>query len=221
MIDRALIKKIRKLLALAKGSTEHEAAAALAKARAMMTEHGITNEQLAMAEIEEAEARTQRAAKPPRWETFLASAVQRALNVASFIDGLGTRTFVGRGPSAEIAGYAFAVLYRTLKAQRAAYIAKHLKRCKPARKTQRADIFCEGWAYSVLKKIADLFPERARDELVEQYLAEHHDLLPVDTRGAKISPQLSGDYWRGVDAGRDVNLNMGVGGSAAPLALPL
>lgn len=220
MTDRAIIDRIRKCLALAKSANEHEAAAALAKARSLMAEHGITAEQLAMAEIEESKARCSRAARPPRWESLLTSAVERALNVTSFIDGTGTRTYVGRGPSAEIASYAFTVLYRALKAHRTAYIAKHLKRCKPARKTLRADVFCEGWAYTVLAKIAALVPERQRDELVDQYLAENYDLRSVDTRAAKISPQVSGDYWRGRDKGRDVDLNMGVGGTDAPLALP-
>lgn len=220
MIDRAILAKIRKCLALSKSANEHEAAAALAKARELMAEHGITDAQLAMSEIEEAEARCSRAAKPPLWETYLASAVHRALRVTSFIDGMGGRTFVGRGPSAEIASYAFAVLFRALKAQRSAYIAAHLKRCKPARKTLRADVFCEGWASAVLRKIVALMPESVTDPLIDQYLAEHHDLSPAASRAAKITTRVSGDYWRGRDAGSAMDLNVGVGGSAAPLALP-
>jgi hypothetical protein len=222
MIDRKIIDKIRKLLALGKGSTEHEAASALAKAKALMAEHGITDAQLAMAEIEEATARGQRASRPPKWETLLAHAVHRALDVYSFIDGTGTRTFIGRGPSAEIASYAFAVLFRTLKGQRQAYIAGPLKRVKLARKRVRADVFCEGWARAVRSKIEALVPERPADPLRDQYLAEHYpELGTVSARAAKLSAtKVAGDYWAGHSAGRDVNLRSGVGGDAAPLALP-
>ena len=219
MTDRAIIDKIRKCLRLAESANENEAAAALAKARSLMTEHGITKTQLEMAEIEEAKARGSRAVRPPRWETALAHTVHRAMGVTSFVDGRGGRTFVGRGPTAEIAAYAFATLFRSLKAQRAAYIARHLRRCKPARKTVRADVFCEGWAFAVLRKIADLVPDLPHDEMVEQYLAERHNLQSTSARAAKISPKLSGDYWRGHDAGRNVDLHHGVGGTA-PLALP-
>ena len=41
MIDKALLAKIRKCLALARSANEHEAAAALAKARQLMEEHGV------------------------------------------------------------------------------------------------------------------------------------------------------------------------------------
>lgn len=223
MSDRKIIDKIRKLLALGKGSTEHEAAAALAKARALMADHGITEAQLAMAEVEEATARGSRAARPPKWETLLAHAVHHALDVYSFIDGAGTRTFIGRGASAEIASYAFAVLFRTLKAQRAAYLAGPLKRVKLARKRLRADVFCEAWAYAVRSKIEALAPERRTDPLIDQYLAEHHpELATVSARAAKLrASRVSGDYWAGRAAGRDVNLHTGVnGGASAPLALP-
>lgn len=222
MIDRATINKIRKLLALAKGSTEHEAAAALAKAREMMDAHGVNDAHIAMAEIEESTARASRTQKPPRWESYLCQAVRRALAVEVFITACGDRTYVGRAPSAEIAAYAFAVLFRRLKAERAAYIAGKLKRCGLARKRQRADVFCEGWAMAVYRKIVQLMPARDPDELVGQYLAEHHPhLVQVGSRQAKLKGRgVSDDYWNGHSAGRDVQLHMGVGGSAAPLALP-
>lgn len=222
MTNRTIIDKIRKLLALAKGSTEHEAAAALAKAREMMDAHGVSDAHIAMAEIEEATARASRTRRPPRWESYLCQAVRRALGVEVFITVEGDRTYVGRAPTAEIAAYAFAVLFRRLKAARADYIRLQLKRCGPARKRQRADIFCEGWAMAVYRKIADLMPDRPDDELVGRYLAERYPhLAPIGARGAKLTGRgAADDYWRGRSAGRDVQLHMGVGGSAVPLALP-
>lgn len=222
MMDRAIIDKIRKLLALAKGSTEHEAAAALAKAREMMDAYGVNDSHIAMAEIEESTARASRTQKPPRWESYLCQAVRRALGVEVFITADGDRTYIGRAPFAEIAAYAFAVLFRQLKAARADYISANLKRCKPGRRRQRADRFCEGWAMSVYVKIAELMPDRQPDELIGQYLVENHPgLVQIGSRAANLNGRVAAnDYWRGRDAGSDVQLHTGVGEAARPLALP-
>jgi hypothetical protein len=221
VIDKALLAKIRKCLALAGSSNENEAATALAKARELMDAHGITDAQLAMSEIGEATARASRTQKPPKWEGYLCLSVRRALGVEAFINSAGDRTYVGRGPAPEIAAYAFAALFRRLKTARAEYIAKQLKRCRPGRKRQRADIFCEAWALAVYRKIADLMPQSMQDELVGRYLAEQYPgLVTVEARGAAMKGRSVWDDWsRGHRAGDQVELYSGVGGVQAPLAL--
>ncbi|MGE4302436.1 MAG: DUF2786 domain-containing protein [Novosphingobium sp.] len=219
MIDKAIFAKIRKCLALSKSANEHEAAAALAKARELMDQHGIDEAALELAEIEEATARASRNVRPPLWENILSATVCHALAVTVFIDAHGDRTFIGRGPRAEVAGYAFAVLFRQLKKARAAYITSALRRCKPGRKRQRADVYCEGWAQAVLVKIRKLVPEPSPDEALERYLAvQHPGLVAVGARGAKMT-RASNDYWNGVVAGHLVDLNAGVGEAAKPLEL--
>lgn len=220
-MDKALLAKIRKCLALATSANEHEAAAALAKARALMDEHGITDDHIQIADVEEATARASRTQKPPLWENYLAAAVRRALGVIDFIDANGDRTFIGRGPSAEIGTYAFAVLFRQLKRARKHYISTHLKRCKPARKRLRADIYCEGWASAVHSKIRDLMPACKEDAGLETYLAEFYPgLVEVKSRNAEIKGGgAANDFWRGRAKGSTVDLNTGVGGAKAPLAL--
>lgn len=219
MIDRKLLAKIRKCLALARSANEHEAAAALAKARALMEEHGVDEAQLELADFEEAAARASRNQRPPRWENILAATVCHALSAVQFINCDGDRQFVGRGARAEIASYAFAVLYRQLRLARADYIFKHLKRCRPGRKRQRADVFCEGWATAVFVKIKQLIPAPIEDEALGRYIeAAYPSLTVVQPRGAKMT-RAADDYWRGVTKGRAVELNVGVGASAAPLAI--
>lgn len=219
MIDKALLAKIRKCLALSSSCNEHEAAAALAKARALMEEHGITDAMLEMAEVEEATARASRTMRPPRWESILGQAVCRALGVVQFVDAIGDRTFVGRGPSAEIASYAFAALFRRLKAARAEYVKTKLRRCGPGRKRARADAFCEGWVLAVHEKIRALAPQRGEDEAVSQYLVERYPgLQTVTSRGAS-SKRTDNDRWRGYERGSCEELHSGVHGSGAPLAI--
>lgn len=216
MIDKALLAKIRKCLALSASSNENEAAAALAKARELMAEHGVSDADLAMAEIEEATARGNRAFNPPAWENVLAHVVCEALGVRCIIETNLDWKFIGRGPSADIASYAFAALHRRLKRARADYIAANLKRCRPGRKRARADMFCEGWALALSHKVAALAPQRPSDPLIEQWLeVRYPGLVVAKTREAKAKDVAARmDRLRGAREGADVDLHHGVGGSA-------
>lgn len=219
MINKALLQKIKKCLALAASANEHEAAAALAKARALMEEHGIDDEQLELADVGEATARGNRSVRPALWENMLVAVVCHALSVTSFIDARGDRCFVGRDPRPEIATYAFVVLSRQLKAARKEYIATRLKRCKPARKRARADVFSEAWSTALLVKIRKLMPEPAEDEAVGRYLeVQYPHLISTKARSANAK-RSDDDYWAGRAAGHAVDLNIGVGASASPLAI--
>jgi len=220
-IDPARLNNIRKGMAMAGSANEKEAAAALDKARAIMADHGIDDAMLALADIEEHAARGQGAMRPPRWESTLVCSVERALHVSSFIDADNSRRFIGRGPAAGIAAYAFSVLFRQLKAARKEYVATVLRRCKPGRKRQRADVYSEAWATAVWHKIAKLMPEPPKDEGIASYLAiQYPGLVPVTNRQAKTSGRSVGnDYWAGIVAGRQVELNQGVGGAAAQALL--
>lgn len=211
MIDRDLLAKIKKCLALSASDNEHEAALALEKARKLMDEHGVTADDVAMAEIGEANAPVSATVRPAYWEVVLARTVERALSVKSFL-GEDSRVFVGYGPAPEIAAYAFQSLRRRLKAARADYIASALKRCKMARKRARADAFCEGWAAALYVKIAALHPALSKDDRLDRYLAQNHDLVPVATRKGPSGQRAERDRWIGWDNGREVDLHHGVGG---------
>ncbi len=221
MIDKQLLLKIRKCLQLARSANEHEAAAALTKARELMEAHGITDDDLAMAEIEEATARSTRNLRPPVWECHLNAAVNRALGTISFLDAVGDRCFVGRGPTPTIASYAFAMLFRQIKIARSEYIRTQLKRCKPGRKRQRADVFSQGWAYGVVQKVRDIAPELKDDPAIERWLAvQHPGLAHVDARRADVKGHaMTNDFWRGHESAGDVNLSHGVAGSCGPALL--
>lgn len=221
-MNALLLAKIRKCLALAKSSNEHEAAAALAKARALMDEHGLSMDDIALSEIGEAKAKGTATQRPPLWETALCMTVRHALGCKVIIDADLHRLYIGPGPAPEIASYAFTVLFRQLKAARQEYVRQHLKRCRPGRKRQRADVFCEAWARAVYSKVKALMPAVPVNALVDQYIAERfgNDLVTVDNRSASTKGgRLENDYWRGHQAGREVDLSQGVGGRAERLQL--
>lgn len=215
--DRAtIIAKIRKCLALSSSANEHEAAAAMAKARELMDEHNISATEMSFADINEASARGSGNLKCHRWEVILANAIGRAFECAQFHDSDLKRRFVGFDPAPEIAGYAFDVLFRQCRRARKTYIEAHLRRCKPATKRRRADIFCMGWTEAIYAKARALHVSPERKEVVNQYLVERHPgLVAVDPRSTKkrLNVRDSDAFWRGFSNGRSASLHGGVNGA--------
>ncbi|MFY9350070.1 MAG: DUF2786 domain-containing protein [Sphingobium sp.] len=217
----ALLAKIKKCLALARSGNEHEAAAALAKARALMDEYGITLDDIALAELGEASAKGSMTQRPPTWEALLCRTVRHAVGCKVIIAADLQRIYIGPRPAPEIASYAFAVLFRRLKGARQDYIRTTLKRCRPARKRQRADVFCEAWAYAVYSKIKALMPPVDQHEKIDQYIARRFaSLSEVSSRAPSTKRgRLENDYWRGHHAGRAVDLAISMGTGAQPLRI--
>ncbi|WP_336958725.1 DUF2786 domain-containing protein [Sphingobium aquiterrae] len=214
MTDRkAILNKIRKCLALAKSANEHEAAAALAKAQALMREYGIDQGDVA---FDKATARGNGAHRPPNWEGILLDAVTRAIPCEVILHS-GKFLFIGRAPSAELAAYAFAVLHRQLKRARTEYTRTRLKRVRPGRKTARADLFCEGWASTVRRKISALNPHEHHDQALQDYVTGRFRTVPVETRDAgRVDSRTAGnDYFSGVASGRGAELNKPMGAAAS------
>ncbi|GAN14117.1 DUF2786 domain-containing protein [Sphingomonas paucimobilis] len=217
-MNDALLRRIRKCLALSASSNEHEAANALAMARALMEEHGVTDADIAASEIGESSARGSRRQRPPMWECTLSTAIEEALGVSVIINFDLDFTYIGRGAAPDIAAYAFVALHRRLKDARAAYIKSKLRRCKLARKRARADAFCEGWANAVRKAVAKLAPLSFDDAAIRLYVERHYPTLTtVEGRDASAGRRTLNDYLRGHVAGRDEQLHHGVPGET-PIA---
>ena len=221
MTRAELLARIKKCLALAASADEYEGAAALAKARALMDEHGVDQVEIATADVGEARAKGGGAWTPSRWENLLATSVKRAIPVELIAVGDEGWAFVGLTPAPEIAAYAFTTLFRQLKRARADYRATKLTRVRIAsRKTARADAFAEGWALAVWRAVAAIYPAREPDELVRGWLERRYpSTVPLSPRDSKAGARGENDRLRGHAAGRDVQLHQGVGASAAPLKI--
>lgn len=229
MSERAKIfEKIKKCLALSASSNEHEAEAALRQARALMEKHGIDDDDMLAYEASEQHAKSGAKRKPVSYENSLAGKVADAFGcTVIFKDGFydkGQWTFIGCGAAPEIATYAFQVLYRQCKRARAEHISTKLKRCKPAIKARRADLFCDGWMYAVSEKIAALAINERQTAAIAAYIAQNYPALKNLTSrdrndGRKLRPHEYDDFEHGWRDGRNAELNRGVDGAAAPLAL--
>lgn len=227
MTDKeAIIAKIKKCLNLAKSSNEHEAAVALRQAQKLMEQHGVTDFDIETADITEESTKAGAARMPARWEGALAKRVASAFGCdIIFVSGFdkGTWSFVGAGPAPEIVRYAFEVLFRQIKRARATHIKTALRRCGPANRTRRADLYCEGWVISATATIAAFANSDAQEDAIAGYIEHKHDtttFLPRDRNaGRNLTERDMGDFAAGRHAGKDAQLNRGVGGQPAPLAL--
>lgn len=174
--DRAkVLRRLKKIMALSKSSNEGEAAAALHQAHRLMAAHGLTNQDVADSEVNAATS-TLQSVFLTDWESALVDVVCSALQVKALVHrfvGKGTKSkalieFIGCGPRAEIAGYAFETLRRRLKADLRAAQHETLKEmgvetvklsvlsASIRRKWRKA--YAIGWCHKVKSQIANLEP---------------------------------------------------------------
>lgn len=215
MSKKSVLAKIRKCLALASSSNEHEAAAALAKARALMEEHGLTDDDVELADVRQEQAsRTSKAKRPINWEATLIALIAETFQCESYLDGSKVM-FVGVRARPTVASYAFAMVRRIIAKQRADYIARNLRRCKVATKRARADHFCSGFVIGVERAIAALVPETTGCALARQWMDTNLSLRPVSARSpiATKSRSIGGDFLKGFAKGTQVELHHGLSGS--------
>lgn len=219
-----IIDRIRKCLALANnaGATEHEAAAAMRQAQKLMSEHGIDESALLAAEVYEQYSKAGATKSPAKWEVNLAVKTGKVfgcnvLFVQTF-DGKslslkGQWRFIGTGPSPEIAKYGFDVLLRQCKKARKAYMETKLKRCTTT-KTQRADMFCEGWVYAAVGVLENLKRTPEQEAAIQAYY-QQQGIVPVESKVRSSKGKGHGyDALNGIIQGKDAQLRHGVSGSA-------
>lgn len=224
-----IIKKIKKCLALSASCNEHEAAAALRQAKKLMEQHGVSDLDMQAAEASEKSARAGAMKHPANWEACLAIDIAEAFACRcifryNWTKDCGEWTFVGTGAAPDVAEYAFKVLFRQAKAARAAHIKTRLRRCKTGTKTRRADLYCEGWVRSVTAMLGKFAGGESNPQAMDAYMATNYpSLRDLQSRNRNAERKLREheemDYFHGRDAGRNAELNRGVGGATAPLAL--
>lgn len=224
MSDRdSIIAKVKKCLALAMSANEHEAAAALRQAQKLMEIHGITDADVAEADIEDAVARGVKAGNPARWETLLALSVRDAFGCETIFKPWHGWIFIGFSPAPEISQYAFEVLFRQVRRARQDHIKTRLKRCGPVSKTRRADLFCEGWVITAAGALSALATSETQTVAIAGYIERRfytQKCNPTNRNaGRSLTERDMGDYAAGASAGRGARINRGVGESQASLAL--
>ncbi|HDU8195779.1 DUF2786 domain-containing protein [Acinetobacter baumannii] len=173
-MDEAVLRKIKRCFELSKSSNEHEAALAIKQMQALMQKHGLNQKHVLAADCVENACVIDAKKKPAQWVLSLHATIAQALDCGSMVRHWGgvkniRLIFIGIGSAPEIASYAFEVLYRKLKKNRAEYIDEYLWRYKRANKTKLADAYCTGWVSNVYSKVKNLNPNLEIKEQVEAY----------------------------------------------------
>ncbi len=225
-VDGKILERIRKCLALSRSAGEGEAAAALEAARRLMDRHGVTEEALSLAEVGEARTGSPARVRPNGWEVDLVLAVAGAFGCKTLFETTAGRpgrwVFIGRGEAAPVAAYAFAVLFRRLKAARREHVAG-LRRYGAKRKTLCGDLYCQAWVNAVEERVKAFAGGGAEDAVITLYVnkkfrvgkaaeARNRDFAKLDVRDFE-------SYHAGKYDGDAVRLQHGVHGSGEEQAL--
>ncbi|QND83743.1 Uncharacterized protein ChrSV_1516 [Chromobacterium vaccinii] len=221
MDKKTAISKIRKCLALSKSANEHEAAAALRQAQALAQKYSISEIDILAAEATEARAKASAKKKPASWENALARTISNAFGCdLVFLEDWDASSwaFIGNGINPEIATYAFTVLFRQLKKERATFITKECKRLKRSSRTRRADLFCSGWVASVSGTVQRMARTENDSAAIAAYKKRHiGELTTLDTNNRNADHKQNhrdhAAYAAEREAGKNARLHHGVNSS--------
>lgn len=231
----AVMRRLRKILALAESSEPGEAAAALHQARAIMDKYGLDAVDARSSAVEEFECRLSTVAISG-WEESLGHIIEKALGVKGLIKSVPAQrgvtrprsklVFLGETGKAKLAGYAFEVLRRQLRsgwdkqivemAQRGGEPIKptDLKRVLPKK---YFEAYAKTWCYSVHQKVAALAqaPSEATLRKADKMKTREPDQSPGLRRrpAAKQDPISMYLMRRGLEDGNAAQIHNPVGSS--------
>lgn len=217
MNKQAVLEKIKKCLALSKSANEHEAAQAMKQAQVLMKKYEVDAVDVVLSEVSERGGGRKMAVKLAEWQWSFANMISEVFGCKCYQLG-NAMFFYGLGNRAEIAAYAFDVVYRQISAARREFL-KNCRERKPSNRTYLADQFCNGWmmgAWSAVKAFEMSDDEKAvmADYKGKKY--PHMDNAVV--RDAK-SPELDGSaamieaIVKGQAAGKKVQLHHAMNGA--------
>lgn len=218
MSDDKHLDKIRKCLAMAKSSNPNEAATALRQAKKLMAKHGVSEQDIDLLNVKTFSANSGNAKKPQQWMHSLVGVICEAFCVDAFFkSGFFIRgsevQFIGIDEAPEVAGYAYDVLRRQLVRDRAEHVKKQ-KRCKPATKTRRGDLFAEQWVMGVRRVVLEFatpMPEKHKQLIATYKSTNHKDLVESNPKQHKARGYDYRSENDGYSKGRNAKINQGVG----------
>ena len=229
METNPIIEKIKKLLALANSSNEHEAALAASHAQRLLSEHN-----LAMADIESS-VKPDKADKVeavvsktlPKWVRHLSSGICTAFDCqAIHHPALGKMTFIGVGADVQIAAYTFSYLDKTVRKLCSSYIKHHVCDTTTTRHRElKRQSYYLGAVSTINQKLREqkiqtpttpgaLVP--VKEGLIRKTMSEMGPTRTVRSRRSYID---SHAYTKGQQDGHQVGINKGVGNNPTQKAL--
>ncbi|AUZ05086.1 hypothetical protein ADP71_14900 [Vitreoscilla sp. C1] len=226
MDKQKVLSKIKKCLALAKSSNEHEAAQALKQAQALMRDFELTEHDVDCAQVNEQHKPF--TYRPSPWQALLVQMCGKAFGCRYYIDkawcfkihqSKSRVHFVGLGERSELASYAFDVLSRQLRAARSEYKNTALKRVRVQKNLMyRLDEFSLGWVQGVNHLITSFAGTVQEQETLDLYMRQKYPNLKSKAPTAKnataqIKEQAERDFYNGLNEGESAQLYQAVQGA--------
>jgi hypothetical protein len=221
--NNRIIDKIRKLLALANSSNEHEAALAASHAQRLLSAHN-----LAMADIESAQ-KPQSADKVeasvsktlPKWVRHLSAGVCTAFDCQGIHHpATGKLTFIGVGADVQIAAYTFAYLDKTVRKLCITYMKHHVDDNTPNR---QRELMRQSYYLGAISTITSRLREQKvqtpitpgalvpiKEGLIKKAMS---DIGPTRTVRSRRSYVNSNAYTKGQEDGQQIGMHKGISGS--------
>ncbi|MEI6213543.1 MAG: DUF2786 domain-containing protein [Desulfuromonadales bacterium] len=229
MEPNPIIEKIRKLLALANSTNEHEAALAAAHAQRLLSEHN-----LAMADIDTKQApqtadivETTAAKTLPKWVRNLSAGVCNAFDCqAIHHPAQGRMTFIGVGADVQIASYTFAYLDKTVRRLCSGFMKHHVSDNLPNR---NRELLRQSYYLGAVSTInTQLTQQKVQTPItpgalvpVKQGLIRKamNELGPIRTVHGRRSYIDTHAYSKGQEDGGNISIRKGVTGSRGQAAI--
>ncbi|MEI7816253.1 MAG: DUF2786 domain-containing protein [Desulfuromonadales bacterium] len=222
MEQQPIIEKIKKLLALANSSNEHEAALAASHAQRLLSEHN-----LAMADIEAThkpdkadKVETSVSKTLPKWIRHLSCGVSTAFDCqAIHHPATGKMTFIGVGADVQIAAYTFTYLDLTVRKLCSTYMKQHVD---PTIANRHRELMRHSYYLGAVTTITGRLREQkivtpvttgalvlVKEGLIRQAMSEIGKLRTMRSRRSYIS---SDAYAKGQSDGGQVGIHLGITG---------
>ncbi|MFJ7141216.1 DUF2786 domain-containing protein [Pseudomonas protegens] len=214
-----VIRKIKRCLALSQSSNENEAATAMRQAQSLMREYRLTEMDVRLSDVGEAESQMSRAKRRPTWDRYLGSIVGEAFGVRSFSFRnwcaatsrvVEREMFVGVNPAPQIAMYAYETLLANLTQARREYVSRvRSGKQRSAYSPETAgDHFALAWVSAVQDKIHELVP-RGEEDLAPPQHSNGRDLVVVEAQDkALVEQYLAGKEIGKARKAREVELDL-------------
>ncbi|CAM5562840.1 DUF2786 domain-containing protein [Eoetvoesiella caeni] len=221
MADEKILQKIKKCLALSKSANEHEAANALRQAHALMRIHQIEHSDVLASVVSETQVRSRSINSPSRWENTLVRAICAAFTCeALFIAWKAKKeaywTFIGESANPEVAGYAYQVIHRQVRAGRREYLSNSCKDYPRKIKNRMVDLFSVAWVEALERRINEFAKPDDYSDALKAYMDKNYAQLDGEVKPrslkvkGKLKPYEMHAVRSGFDAANSTKLHHGV-----------
>ncbi|MDL2266796.1 DUF2786 domain-containing protein [Desulfovibrio sp. OttesenSCG-928-G15] len=222
-----IVAKIMKLLQLSKSANEHEAAAAAAKAQELLSKHNLA---LSDIETEDEPLKAQEVHQKTRqrledWAHALAGSTAGAFDCEYYHRSDGQTVFVGVGIDAEVCGWTYGYLYKTLLRLASSYLRSPA--CSRLRLSLSRKIARESFLLGALAVVKTKLAQQKKDTpITPGALVPVKEALVKAAMPDSIIPGACRfgyvrdiDFVAGMQAGRGVSLSAPIQGAKAAQSL--